>query len=261
MQTRSAVLQRFLLLTLLLLVYAEAGAAPSAITMRMTMYDDGRSCPAECDAHVVLPKTNNGTPNAYLPTSNPGTYAKCRKNEECRICFDENPQHCMTVMYRGTGPHKNTFDFTPAFYEQQCAKADIPKPLATQCSALHQQAKRLEGRLNCFQNPEHEKCQALVQQAQQQQSQDLPLYNACRKEGEDRFNRRQPAEKQRSEECAYEKQGTGGPNSQGKRWRKLLPGVCRDNTFVGRDGLDCCTGNLFHDGPLDVECRTFYPEQ
>ena len=204
MWSRNGVPGQFLFLCEFILGCNSVMAAPAAITMKMTMYDDGRSCPSDCDAHVVLPKANNGTLNAYLPTSTPGTYAKCRKNEECRICFDENPQNCMSVMYRGTGPHQNTFDFSPAFYEQQCAKPDIPQPLATQCTALHLQAKRLEGRLNCVQNPGHEKCQALMQQAQQQQAQDLPLYQACRKEGEDRFNRRQSPEKQRSEECAYE---------------------------------------------------------
>src|SRR5687767_14716582 len=41
-------------------------------------------------------------------------------------------------------------------------------------------------------------------------------------------------------------------------WKKLLPGVCRPGTFVGRNGLDCCSRNLSADGPLGAECIRFY---
>lgn len=234
-------------------------APQTAVRMRLTMYDDGRSCPAGCDAHVVLHPTNNGTPNAYLPASEAGTFKRCVPNQECKICFDASPQSCMLAMYRGGGPHRDTFDFTPAFYEQNCSKPGIPSALATQCASLHVQARRLEGRLNCFLTPEHAKCVNLVAQAKQRQAQDRPLYEACRTQGEAKFNSNRPVAQQRSNDCAYEQRGTGGPNSAGKRWRKLLPGACREGTYVGRDGLDCCSGSLFHDGPLGVECRNFYP--
>jgi hypothetical protein len=137
-------------------------------------------------------------------------------------------------------------------------KTDIPEPLADQCASLNKQAKKLEGRINCFQKPEHPACKNLVEQAKQQQAQELPLYEACRQQGEPRFNRKRPIAEQRSLDCAYEKQWTGGPNKKGKTWKKLLPAACRENTFVGRDGLDCCTGTVFHDGPLDIECNIFY---
>jgi hypothetical protein len=166
----------------------------------------------------------------------------------------------MIAMYRGNGPHQNTFDFTPAFYEQNCSNPDIPRALTMQCASLRTQARKLEGRLNCFQAPEHPKCINIMAQGKQRQAQDMPLYEVCRQQGETRFNRSRPIAAQRSNDCAYEQKGTGGPNSAGKRWRKLLPAACRENTFVGQDGLDCCSGNLFHDGPLDVECRNFYPQ-
>ncbi|HEX8149851.1 MAG TPA: hypothetical protein VF591_21905 [Pyrinomonadaceae bacterium] len=227
--------------------------------MKLTMYDDGRSCPGGCDAHVVLHTTNNGTPNAYLPESGAGTHKRCVPNQECKICFDADPQSCMLAMYRGDGPHPNTFDFTPAFYEQNCPRPGIPRALATQCAALRGQARALEGRLNCFRTPEHRKCADLMAQAKRRQAQDRPVYETCVQQGEAKFNEGRPVAQQRSNDCAYEQRGTGGPNRAGKRWKKLLPGACREGTLVGRDGLDCCSGSLFHDGPLDVECRNFYP--
>jgi hypothetical protein len=147
--------RHFLLLSFILLVWCTASVAQTAVKMKLTMYDDGRSCPAGCDAHVVLHPTNNGTPNAYLPTSEAGTHKKCISNQTCKICFDADPQSCMIVRYRGNGPHQNTFDFTPAFYEQNCSQSDIPSALAAHCASLRTQARRLEGRINCFQEPKH----------------------------------------------------------------------------------------------------------
>jgi len=249
----------FLIVAVLLLGLSTTSAAQTVINMKLTMYDDGRSCPADCDAHVVFHPQNNGTPNAHLPASEDSAHKKCVPDQECEICFDADSQSCMTVMYRGAGPHRNTFDFTPAFYEQNCSKSDIPGALAAQCASLLVQARRLEGRINCFAEPDQARCRDIIEQAKQRRAQDIPFYEACRQQGEAQFNLSRPAADQRSLNCAYEMIGTGGPNSQGKRWRKLLPGACRDNTFVGRDGLDCCSGSLFHDGPLGVECRNFYP--
>jgi hypothetical protein len=118
-------------------------------------------------------------------------------------------------------PYRKTFDFTPAFYEQQCPQSSMSI-------------------------------------AKERQAADRPLYEQCKNVGETQFNRGRPIAHQRSIGCAYEKRGTGGPNSKGKTWKRLLPGACRDNTFVGRDGLDCCNGNPISDGPLDIECRGFY---
>jgi hypothetical protein len=50
-------------------------------------------------------------------------------------------------------------------------------------------------------------------------------------------------------------------NNNGTVNASLLPAACRDGTFVGRDGLDCCSGSVLHDGPLGTECRDFYPDQ
>lgn len=79
----------------------------------------------------------------------------------------------------------------------------------------------------------------------------------CRRLRDDVFNRDRPPAQQRTHGCAYEMVGTGR-NSQGRTWKRLLPAACRDGTFVGRDGLDCCSGNPFADGALGVECRHFY---
>ncbi|MEW6267251.1 MAG: hypothetical protein AB1641_29610 [Thermodesulfobacteriota bacterium] len=230
----------------------------AAVTMKLTMYDDGRACPNDCDAHVVFHSNNNGTPNAYLPSSTPGTYKKCEPNQECKICFDANLENCMVVMYRGNGPHVNIFDFTPAFYEKYCSRPDIPKPLASQCKSLSAQANNLGGLINCIREPNHPKCVEVMRHARKRKKQDELLYQLCKKQGESVFNKNRSESEQRCNDCAYEKKGTGGPNSQGVTWKKLLPGACRESTYVGRDGLDCCSGNLFRDGFLGIECIGFY---
>lgn len=161
-------------------------------------------------------------------------------------------------MYRGNGPEKNTFGFTPAFYEQNCSKSDIPEALAAQCSLLRRQANKLEGRLNCFKDPGHQKCQTVMTEAKQLREKDAPLYKACVRQGYARFNRSRPPVKQRSSDCAHQRKLAKGPNGKGDKWRKLLPAGCRENTFVGRDGIDCCSGNIYHDGPLNAECISFY---
>jgi hypothetical protein len=43
--------------------------------MKLTIYDDGLSCPGNCDSHVVMFRTDNGTRFAFRPDStrtNPG---------------------------------------------------------------------------------------------------------------------------------------------------------------------------------------------
>jgi hypothetical protein len=225
--------------------------------MRLTIYDDGRSCPGGCDAHVVFHPEVNGTANAHLPSSMGRPYERCRSGQPCRICFDAGPNSCIVVLYRGGGPHRDAFDFTPAFYEEWCSKPDLPARLDDQCGALAIEARRLEGRLNCIRHPEETRCRTVIDAARRAQAADQPSYDECRRVGEAAFNRDRPAAQQRSNDCAYEKVGTGR-NSRGDTWRKLLPGACRDGTFVGRDGLDCCSGKLLSDGPLGIECKHFY---
>ena len=48
---------RWLLQCMLLLSLFSSSS--QAFTIRMTMYDDGRSCPANCDAHIVFDNALN----------------------------------------------------------------------------------------------------------------------------------------------------------------------------------------------------------
>jgi hypothetical protein len=201
----------------------------------------------------------NGTKNAHAPNSAPGHFQKCTLNTECRICFDGGGQQCMNVMYRGAGPPANTFDFTPAFYQEHCGQPSTPPLLTAKCNALKTAAGPLDGRVSCIQNPEHPKCVEIIRVARKAQADDRPLYEKCKQLGEAQFNSGRPIKQQRAEDCAYEKRGTGGPNTAGVTWRRLLPGACRDNTFVGRDGLDCCSGVAMTDGAFGkFECKGFY---
>lgn len=243
---------RFLLMILFL---AAVMPVSQAETKKTTIYDDGASCPANCDAHVVFHKDMNGTEFAYKPgTKN----VPCERNQTCRICLESGGKQCLEVMYRGRGPHPDTFDFTPAFYKEACATTPEQSLLAKECKELKNAAKQLEGRINCIAIPDNTKCVDIIAASKTARELDLPKYNLCLQMGEKNYNKNKSVAEKRSNECAYEFKGTG--KSPKKIWRKLLPGTCRVQTYVGRDGLDCCSGITFADGPLGVECQGFYPQ-
>jgi hypothetical protein len=239
-------------------------AHAAAETMRPTMYDDGLACPGDCDAHVVFASRHNGTRNAFLPPlSARATPKACKVGEACMICFDDSDASCMEVLYRGAGPHERTFDFTPAFYTEACGRSGLPQALQNACAEL-QAAVRKRGydqRVSCFNAPEHSTCSGLMTRANEEQEADRRERAACLAEGQTPYNARQTDRaKHRAHGCNYERFGTGGPNSKGNTWRKLLPGACREGTFVGRDGLDCCSNNLFAAASLHPECSVYFPK-
>ena len=238
------------------------GVLPAAASqlVRLTMYDDGLSCPGGCDAHVVFHGSMNGTEFAHDPSTSSAPFAKCSEGKPCRICIESGDKQCLAVTYRGAGPTKTTFDLTPAFYEATCPEPDNPPALVSKCKELAAAAKSLDGRVNCIRTPDDAKCTAMIAAARAAQQADRVKYDECKSQGQAKYNAAHPAAERRSNDCAYEATPTGGPNKKGVKWRRLLPGACRTDTFVGRDGLDCCTGKPFRDGPLDVECRSFYPK-
>jgi len=241
------------------MLWCSGTSEAQALTVRLTIYDDGLSCPAGCDAHVVFHQSMNGTEFAHAPQSAAGPFAKCAVGQTCRLCFESGGKQCLEVMYRGGGPTVNTFDLTPRFYQSACATAPAQPALAQKCAELKKAAVGLEGRKNCIAQPKTEGCQVLIEQALAAQNADRPEYEKCKAIGEGPYNKTKPPALQRSNQCAYERSGTGGPNSKGTTWKRLLPGACRDGTFVGRDGLDCCSGLILADGPLSSECKSFYP--
>ena len=247
----------FPLITSFLLIFIASGvtAAP-----KLTIYDDGRSCPANCDSHVVVHRSLNGTKYVHSPDSSPDNPVACKLNTECKICFDDNSNECLVTQYRGSGPGKNTFDLTPAFYQEWCGQDNIPAALKTKCAALKQVERKLDGRVNCIAEPADPLCVELISVAVRAKNIDLPKYEQCLEVGQDAFNRGKAPEEKRQHHCAYEFESNGGPNSRGLRWKRLLPGACREETFVGRDGLDCCSGIKFADAAFGVECISFYPK-
>lgn len=242
---------------LTLLLFCTITATVHAGTIRLTVYSDGLSCPSSCDAHVVFGDVLNGTEFAHKPGSH---YKKCVDGDSCRICIESAEKQCLEATYRGSGPGHKTFDFTPAFYSQACTTTPEQPALAAKCEALKKDAKSLEGRLNCITSPENPKCEGLIAKAQKAREQDSEKYQLCRSVGQNKYNAQKPDAEKRTHDCAYEFKGTGGPNSHGTTWKKLLPGACRVGTFVGRDGLDCCSGNTLEDGPMGLECIGFYPK-
>ncbi len=235
--------------------------AQEARVMRATIYDDGRSCPGGCDSHVVFAVTHNGTRNAFDPGSSRSAPRPCAIGRPCRICFGESEASCMLVTYRGGGPSEGRFDFTPAFYEENCQRSGLPEQVAAQCRSAEPGMRALRGLVNCVANPGHEKCRAVIGEASRRKAADDVLYEECIRLGERNFNRNQRRagrpHLQRTNKCAYELARTGR-NSKGERWHRLLDGACRPGNYAGRDGLDCCTGSIFAAALLDRECRLFF---
>jgi hypothetical protein len=232
--------------------------------MRATLYDDGLACPGNCDAHVVFAPSHNGTRNAFKPPlANRANPTPCAVGEMCMICFDDTDSSCLEVLYRGAGPHRGAFDFTPAFYSKSCALRDLPAALREECDGLQSEVRRLgyDRRTNCFATPSDPHCDGIIERAESQKASDTVEREACLRESENAYNARQTnTAKQRALNCNYERFGTGGPNSKGKTWRRLLPGACRQGTYVGRDGLDCCSNNPLAAVALHPECSIYFPK-
>lgn len=229
--------------------------------MRPTVYDDGKSCPAGCDAHVVFNPIHNGTRNAFDPASNRNAPRKCAVGQKCMVCFSSSDSSCIAVTYRGSGPPPTKFDFTPAFFEENCRRSDtLPAPLAQICNAANPTVERLRTQINCFQNAAHPKCKELMERVIRRKAADDILYDECRRLGEAAFNRkyrRNPA-MQRIHDCKYEKLRRGFNPRTGVRWHLLLDGACRPGTYAGKSGLDCCSGNLYQTALLGGECNLFF---
>lgn len=236
----------------------------AARDFQLTIYDDGISCPGNCDAHVVLHPTDNGTRYAFRPNSSRSAPQKCVASQECKICFGEADASCMVALYRGGGPPAGTFDFTPAFYREQCSRSDIPQALKSQCSALQQSAQELEysKRVNCFRDASDPLCTTQMANAAAAQAADAPKRAQCIAMGQAAFNAAQsdPGAR-RALDCNYSEQSLGGPNARGTRWRLLLPGACRAGTYVGRDGLDCCSDDVWFAAANHRECSVFFPRR
>ncbi len=247
----------FSLIALLWLTFMNQAAAE---TVRLTIYDDGLSCPAGCDAHVVFHPMMNGTEFAHSPSNPALPYEKCSVGQKCTLCLESGAKQCLDAVYRGGGPTFKTFDFTPRFYQTACASIPEQPALAKKCDELKSAAVALTGRKNCIAEPETTGCKDIISEATSAQKTDRVEYQSCKSITEKKYNISKSPDKQRSLGCAYEANGTGGPNSKGTIWKRLLPGACRDGTFVGRDGLDCCSGITLADGPLALECSRFYPK-
>jgi hypothetical protein len=235
--------------------------AAAARDIKLTIYDDGLSCPADCDAHVVVNPADNGTRYAFRPDSNRAHPAACTLGQDCRICFSDGDDSCMTVTYRGGGPPVGTFDFTPAFYAANCARSDIPAALKRQCAALDAAVARLgyDKRVNCLATPSDQKCLDIVAKAKAARDLDVPKRQKCLDLGQANYNRTASPAERRANDCNYSLARLGG--SGNRRWQMLLPGACREGTYVDRFGLDCCSADLRFAAENHPECLGFFPKK
>jgi hypothetical protein len=206
----------YVILAFLIVLFSDHPA--SAREMQLTIYDDGYSCPANCDAHVVFAPSDNGTRYAFHPNSTRTQPEPCVRGETCVICFGESDKSCMSVMYRGHGPEAGRFDFTPTFYSANCPRADIPSALEKECRALDSAArsKGYADALNCFETPTDAKCTAVMAQAKVVKDADIPKRDRCLKVGEDHYNDEQTDPKERrSDDCNYSEQSLGNMGNTG----------------------------------------------
>lgn len=244
-----------ILLTLLVL-----SLPVSAKSMRATIYDDGQACPNQCDAHVVLNKADNGTAYAHSPDSSRNSPRRCKINTSCTICFSDKENSCMIVMYRGRGPGAGRFDFTPAFYRENCGKSGVPAALKAECDALDADVKALgyDKAINCFESPNDKACVSALAKAKIERDADLPKRIRCIAVGAKKFNKEQKnAAERRSKSCNYSQASLGGSGT--KKWRLLKPAACRAGTYVDRYGLDCCSADVRFAAHNHPECRDFFP--
>jgi hypothetical protein len=232
----------------------------SAETFMPTIYSDGASCPGHCDAHVVFKSVHNGTKYAALPSSPRSAPKACVQGQACRVCFDDSDASCIEAIYRGSGPDPHRFDFTPAFFEATCPKSNIPSALVRACKGFQRKYDELTANaVYCLEQPDFAGCKDVLAKAEAAKAADKPFWDECLALGEDRFNRKYASEpaKQRTDKCTYEQHGTGGPNSNGDTWSRLLPSACPSGTHVDRAGTDCCDGSKITLGGFGKQCDAF----
>jgi hypothetical protein len=245
-------------IVLALSLHSSAIAAPVE-KMVPTLYDDGIACPGGCDAHVVFSEKHNGTANAFLPGTSRTNPGNCTVGDNCVICFDESDDSCMEATYRGGGPPAGRFDFTPAFFTKTCPLPRLPEVLKVMCQRMESDKKKYESeRVSCFEHVDHKNCVDVIKAAKKAREADTPERAACLAEGQAAYNRRQPDEKKRINACNYEFLRRGS-NSRGDKWHMLLPAACREGTFVGSFGTDCCYGDWYSAAHLHPECAVFFP--
>ena len=265
---------RFAFSTLLLTLLAACAAPtplaePSAVpaqALTLTTYDDGLSCPGDCDAHVVFHPSLNGTANAFLPAAGDDPLAArvapkpCVPGEACVICFSAQASSCLVALYRGDGPPPGIIDVTSAFLEAWCTKASLPEPLAAECQNKREDVAYLEGRHNCIADPDSKACRDLMTTAKDAKSADAPGYALCKALGAEAYNSQQPdvqLHRHPEKGCEYflNQRESNGTIS----WSRLTPAACRADSYVGKNGLDCCSANPWQ-AAVDVgECGAFYP--
>lgn len=249
-------------------------------TMMPTLYDDGFACPGGCkESHVVFDPKHNGTSRAHIPGTKAPEFGKCVKGQQCKICFKENSD-CMTLKYEGDGPPFGRFDFPVIFFQQNCkgpSFAKLPESVQKQCGQLEKQKPRYADRINCIAEPEHGQCRAIMNKARQAKENDSQAFNECKSKGESAFNAVQATiETKRAHNCAYSlkkyafKSSTKKDHScHGescervdckKTWSLLMPAACPQGSYVGKYGLNCCSGDLFWQIALGNDCEKYFPK-
>lgn len=177
------------------------------------------------------------------------------------ICFGEPDATCMHAKYRGNGPRVGRFDFTRAFYSENCSRTDIPDALRKQCNSFDKAASRrgYVDAINCFNAPDDRKCKTIMMNSKAAQEVDIPKRKQCLK-GPRNYNAAQSDPKERrTNDCNYSALKLGG--KPGNRWRILLPAACRPGTFVGKSGLDCCSNDIWFAAANHSECKAYFPSK
>ena len=199
--------------------------------LHATCYDDGASCPGDCDEHVVANNATNGTARFHAPGSTLGNWRNCRNGQDCEVCFGNDPADCITVTYRGTGPDAGRADFTAAFWEELCAVADLPDTTSDECDRIENGSDDLRA-VSCLEDPAAAGCAGVAPTAAERAAAQQAVADCL-------------AARNNSWRCYYQ-----GPNGT------LSAGAC-DNGAVNSSGWDCCSGDRFHDACV-TGCSDYY---
>ncbi len=199
--------------------------------LHATCYDDGDSCPGDCDAHVVANNATNGSARFHAPGSQAGDWRSCRNGQDCEVCFGDDPADCITVTYRGTGPDEGRADFTATFWEQLCGEDDLPATLDDECDRIEGASDQLRA-VSCLEEPDAQGCEDLVPTAEERAAAEQAVQDCL-------------ARRNNTWRCYYQ-----GPNGT------MSAGAC-DSGAVNASGWDCCTGDEFHDACV-TGCGGYY---
>ena len=77
--------------------------------VKLTLYDDGKSCASHCDAHEAFKSNLIVTKYYHKPNATNQAFTQCPLKQAYEVCFDDEAKEPLTAMYRGLGARLQSF--------------------------------------------------------------------------------------------------------------------------------------------------------